>query len=245
MAKRKYLKAGGLAALTAAIAVVSLPGEAAAQDGGHWNGRGRGANAGQVQARQQGQAQQRNAQAAQQWLAQHQAQRQVQQQRSAGGAQQWRGQRDAQAQAQGGHWNDRAAAAQQWHERNRTYADPSRNTGYSSRYGGQWSGNRQASVRNWRGDSRYNWSAYRNAHRDVFRAGRYYSPYNDWSYRRIGIGFGLDSLFYSQRYWIDDPWEYRLPEVDGPYRWVRYYDDVLLVDIYNGEVVDAIYDFFW
>ena len=31
----------------------------------------------------------------------------------------------------------------------------------------------------------------------------------------------------------------------GPYRWVRYYDDVLLVDIYSGEVVDVIYDFFW
>ena len=31
----------------------------------------------------------------------------------------------------------------------------------------------------------------------------------------------------------------------GPYRWVRYYDDALLVDIYSGEVVDVIYDFFW
>ena len=31
----------------------------------------------------------------------------------------------------------------------------------------------------------------------------------------------------------------------GPYRWVRYYDDVLLVDVYSGEVVDVIYDFFW
>jgi hypothetical protein len=26
---------------------------------------------------------------------------------------------------------------------------------------------------------------------------------------------------------------------------VRYYDDVLLVDMYNGQVIDAIYDFFW
>jgi len=26
---------------------------------------------------------------------------------------------------------------------------------------------------------------------------------------------------------------------------VRYYDDVLLVDIYTGEVVDEIRDFFW
>jgi hypothetical protein len=28
-------------------------------------------------------------------------------------------------------------------------------------------------------------------------------------------------------------------------RWVRYYDDVLLVDVYTGEVVDVIHDFFW
>ena len=26
---------------------------------------------------------------------------------------------------------------------------------------------------------------------------------------------------------------------------LRYYDDVLLVDTYSGEVVDVIYEFFW
>jgi len=26
---------------------------------------------------------------------------------------------------------------------------------------------------------------------------------------------------------------------------VRYYDDAVLVNIYTGEVVDVIYDFFW
>lgn len=52
-------------------------------------------------------------------------------------------------------------------------------------------------------------------------------------------------MFYSSRYWIDDPWQYRLPDVYGPYRWVRYYDDALLVDVYSGEVVDVIHDFFW
>jgi hypothetical protein len=52
-------------------------------------------------------------------------------------------------------------------------------------------------------------------------------------------------MFYGSNYWINDPWQYRLPPVYGPYRWVRYYDDVLLVDVYSGEVVDVIYDFFW
>ena len=50
---------------------------------------------------------------------------------------------------------------------------------------------------------------------------------------------------FGNRYWINDPWQYRLPAVYGPYQWVRYYDDVLLVDTYTGEVVDVIHNFFW
>ncbi len=99
--------------------------------------------------------------------------------------------------------------------------------------------------RDWRRDSRYNWSHYRNTHRDHYRAGRYYSPYRHYSYSRLSIGIYLGSGFYARNYWIDDPWSYRLPDAYGPYRWVRYYDDVLLVDIYDGRVVDVIYDFFW
>ncbi|MFC3174594.1 RcnB family protein [Novosphingobium bradum] len=99
--------------------------------------------------------------------------------------------------------------------------------------------------RDWRRDDRFAWQSWRNQHRDVFRMGRYHSPYNNWSYRRLGIGVFLQPLFFSQDYWIDDPWAYRLPEAYGPYRWVRYYDDALLVNIYNGEVADVIYDFFW
>ena len=61
----------------------------------------------------------------------------------------------------------------------------------------------------------------------------------------MNVGFRLQNLFYGSRYQINDPWRYRLPPVYGPYRWIRYYDDVLLVDSYDGRVVDVIYDFFW
>ena len=60
--------------------------------------------------------------------------------------------------------------------------------------------------------------------------------------------FGMtaaDQAFFGQNYWIGDPGYYRLPPASGPYRWVRYYDDVLLVNIYTGEVVDEIHDFYW
>ncbi|WP_317153556.1 RcnB family protein [Sphingopyxis indica] len=99
--------------------------------------------------------------------------------------------------------------------------------------------------RDWRHDRRYDWRSYRNVHRSYYRLPRYYSPYPHYGYRRFSIGFTLGSLFYGQRYWINDPWYYRLPPAYGNYRWVRYYDDALLVDIYSGRVVDVIYDFFW
>lgn len=98
---------------------------------------------------------------------------------------------------------------------------------------------------NWRRDNRYDWSGYRSTNRNVFRLGRYNSPYRNWNYRRLGIGFALQPLFYSSSYWINDPWSYRLPEAYGPYRWVRYYDDALLVDIRTGQVIDVIHSFFW
>ena len=41
-----------------------------------------------------------------------------------------------------------------------------------------------------------------------------------------------------------DPWYYRLPPAYDDYRWVRYFDDVMLIDLRSGEIVDIIYDFF-
>jgi hypothetical protein len=74
-------------------------------------------------------------------------------------------------------------------------------------------------THNWRNDNRYNWRKYREQNRNYFRPGRYHAPYRDQ--------------------------QYRLPAAYGSYRWVRYYDDVLLVDVRNGHVVDVIRDFFW
>ena len=61
----------------------------------------------------------------------------------------------------------------------------------------------------------------------------------------MNIGWTLSRPYYSSRFWIDDPWQYRLPVVYGPYRWIRYYDDALLVDLRTGRVVDVIRNFFW
>ena len=99
--------------------------------------------------------------------------------------------------------------------------------------------------RSWRNDNRYNWSFWRGRNRHVFHLSPYYSPYRNWSYQRFSIGLFLDSLFYNQRYWIGDPYQYRLPAAPYGTQWVRYYNDVVLVDVYTGEVLDVIHDFFW
>ncbi|MEO9600098.1 RcnB family protein [Parasphingorhabdus sp.] len=99
--------------------------------------------------------------------------------------------------------------------------------------------------RAWRNNQRYNWRRYRKANRNHFRLGRYYTPYRYHDYRRWSIGVYLGSAFYGSRYWINDPWRYRLPAAYAGTRWIRYYDDVLLVDTYTGEVIDVIYNFFW
>jgi hypothetical protein len=100
--------------------------------------------------------------------------------------------------------------------------------------------------RDWRRDSRYDWKSYRFSNRNFYRQSRYYDPFGSrYGYQRFGIGIRIGSGYYDDRYWISDPFAYRLPYADGPYRWVRYYDDVLLIDVRNGAVVDVIYDFFW
>lgn len=97
----------------------------------------------------------------------------------------------------------------------------------------------------WRGDRRYDWRNWRYSNRNLFRLSPYYSPYRNYGYSRFSIGFFLEPLFYSQRYWISDPYQYRLPYAPPGTQWVRYYNDVLLVDTWSGEVIDVIYDFFW
>lgn len=109
-----------------------------------------------------------------------------------------------------------------------------------------WRGNRGAWNNGWRHDDRYDWRAYRDYNRGIYRLPRYYPPAR-WSYgyRRFTIGYRIDSFLFAPQYWISDPYTYRLPPPWGPYRWVRYYDDALLVDVDTGQVVDVIYGIFW
>ena len=113
---------------------------------------------------------------------------------------------------------------------------------------GRWNNDRFRDNRgwnnDWRNDRRYNWQDYRRGNRDRFLLPRYYGP-RGYDYRRWSPGYRIDPYFYGRGYWISDPYAYRLPPAYGSYRWVRYYDDVLLVDITSGLIRDALYSFFW
>jgi Ni/Co efflux regulator RcnB len=98
--------------------------------------------------------------------------------------------------------------------------------------------------RDWHRDRRFDWHRYRDRNRSRFHLSFYFDPFG-WNYRRYNIGWRLWPSYYSQDYWLNDPWQYRLPPAYGPYRCVRYYDDALLVNIYTGTVVDVIHNFFW
>jgi Ni/Co efflux regulator RcnB len=97
---------------------------------------------------------------------------------------------------------------------------------------------------NWRSNNRYDWQNHRRHHRSLFHFGFYYDPFG-WGYQRYSIGSRLWPSYYRSSYWLNDPWQYRLPYAPPGYRWIRYYDDAVLVDTWDGQVVDVIYNFFW
>ena len=97
----------------------------------------------------------------------------------------------------------------------------------------------------WRNNHRYDWYNWRSRHRSLFRLGFYSDPFG-WGYQPYSVGWRMWPNYYrSSSYWLNDPWQYRLPYAPAGTRWIRYYDDAILVDTWSGQVVDVIYNFFW
>ena len=99
-------------------------------------------------------------------------------------------------------------------------------------------------VREARRELREDWRDYRRSHRDVYVLPRYYAP-RGHVYRPVVVGVRLAPAFYGRTYWIADPYRYRLPRAYGAQRWVRYGNDVLLIDTRNGRVIEVIRSFFY
>ena len=99
-------------------------------------------------------------------------------------------------------------------------------------------------VREARREYREDWRDYRRTNANVFRGPAYVGP-RGWRYRAVTPGYVLQPNFYGQRYVIADPYRYRLPRATGPNRWVRYGNDVLLVNGRTGRVVTVYNRFFY
>ena len=97
---------------------------------------------------------------------------------------------------------------------------------------------------NWRNNHRYDWHDWRRHHRHRYHLHTYFDPFG-WGYYSYWPGGRLWPAFYASHYWIMDPWYYHLPPAPPGTRWVRYYNDAMLVDMWSGEVIDVIHGFFW
>ena len=58
-------------------------------------------------------------------------------------------------------------------------------------------------------------------------------------------GYRFAPGYYGRNYWVNDWQRYRLARPLGYQRWVRYGNDVVLVDIRSGTVVSAYNGFFF
>lgn len=99
-------------------------------------------------------------------------------------------------------------------------------------------------LRDARREARQDWRDYRRAHRDLYRRGAYVGP-RGYVYRPVAVGHRFAPSYYSSRYVIADPLRYRLPMAARGARWVRYGNDVVMVDIRTGRVLEVHNRFFW
>jgi Ni/Co efflux regulator RcnB len=73
------------------------------------------------------------------------------------------------------------------------------------------------------------------------RRSAYIAPYRGFSYRPVSVGFRLRPAFYSPRYYISDYGYYHLRAPHGRWlRWIRYGDELLLVNIRTGRVIQVL-----
>jgi len=93
--------------------------------------------------------------------------------------------------------------------------------------------------RRWGNDD---WRGWRDHNRNLYARGSWRAPFRYTAFRP---GVRIGAAYYGPRYVIADPWRYRLPPAAGYQRWVRHYDDLLLVDVRRGVVVRVLHNFYW
>ena len=98
-------------------------------------------------------------------------------------------------------------------------------------------------VREARREYHEDWRDYRARHPDHYRGPAWAGP-RGYRWRPVNVGYRFEPAFYERRYWVD-PYRYHLRPVHGWQRWVRYGNDVVLIDIRTGRVLAVESSFFF
>ena len=93
----------------------------------------------------------------------------------------------------------------------------------------------------------------RRGEREVYRDRRevnrnrsaYVAPYRGWRYRSLTPGYRLQPGFYGPRYTISNFGRYRLGPPGANRRWIRYGNDLVLVNLRNGRVIQVVRNRYW
>ena len=73
----------------------------------------------------------------------------------------------------------------------------------------------------------------------------YAAPVRNWRYRPVTVGYQLPQSFYGARYYVSN---YNMYQVRAPgryQRWIRYGDDLLLVNVRTGRVLQVMHNRYW
>lgn len=77
-----------------------------------------------------------------------------------------------------------------------------------------------------------------------YRADRWVAP-PGYAYRRWSYGEVLPWTWWTPRYRIDSWWTYGLPIPPVGFAWVRLGRDAVMVDLWNGRIVQVAFSLFW
>jgi Ni/Co efflux regulator RcnB len=136
-------------------------------------------------------------------------------------------------------WRDRQDIRQERHDLDRAYRSGDRREDYREARQEYREDRRDYRRDNW---GRDDWQNHRRYNRDAYRGGNWRS---DYRYRAFNPGVTLGFGYYQPRYHVNDYSRYRLPNPGWNRRWVRHYNDVLLVDVRSGQVLTVHRNFYW
>jgi Ni/Co efflux regulator RcnB len=95
-----------------------------------------------------------------------------------------------------------------------------------------------------RKELREDWRDYRAKNRSAFHRSAYVAP-RGMRYRPVAVGANLNRAFFGKPYWVSNYSAYRLPNPGRGLTYVRYGNDVLLVNSRTGRVIRVYDKFFW